>query len=382
MDTAVAVAGQPAQHAVSARVMSFARRLLNWYDDNGRSDLPWKRNASAYRVWVSEIMLQQTRVQTAIPYYRRFIRRFPGVRKLAQAPLGDVMSHWSGLGYYSRARNLHAAARIVRERFGGRIPKRFDDLVKLPGIGRSTAAAILALAHGERHAILDGNVKRILARHGDIAGWPGRAAVGRRLWRAAEKHLPQDRIADYTQAMMDLGALVCTKTNPDCKACPVARDCRARIAGRVARRPAPKPARARQQRRIVVLMALHRNRLLLERRPAAGIWGHLLSFPEAFDKRRAQVWYQHHLGEPDTACYWPAVRHDLTHLRLVIVPLKLEYRSLDRGAAADSRFVWCTLSAASGTVAAPIKRLIRKLEEETNGTDGSLRQTGRASRGA
>jgi len=360
--------------------MSFARRLLHWYDDNGRADLPWKRNVSAYRVWVSEVMLQQTRVQTAIPYYRRFIRRFPGVRKLAQAPLDDVMSHWSGLGYYSRARNLHAAARIICEQFGGRVPRRFEHLVKLPGIGRSTAAAILALACGERHAILDGNVKRILARHDDIAGWPGRAAVGRRLWRAAEKRLPRERIADYTQAMMDLGALVCTRNNPDCGACPVAGDCRALAAGRVARRPAPRPGSVRRQRRIIALMALHRGRLLLERRPPKGIWGRLMSFPEAPDKQRARAWYEHHLGQPDAACYWPAVHHDLTHLRLVIVPLKLEYKSLNGAAAddiaGDDRLVWCTLSAASGAAAAPIKRLIGKLEEQTNGTDGSVRETG------
>ncbi len=343
--------------------MSFARRLLAWYDRNGRHDLPWQRDATAYRVWVSEIMLQQTRVQTVIPYYRRFLRRFPSVRKLAEASPDDVMAHWSGLGYYSRARNLHRAARVVRERHGGRVPRKRQDLERLPGIGRSTAAAILALAHGERHAILDANVKRVLARHADVAGWPGNGDVNRRLWRVAERHLPQTRVADYTQALMDLGALVCTGNDPECAACPVARDCRARIADRVHLRPAPAPKRERPGRRIILLMALHKNRMLLERRPPSGIWGRLLSFPEAADRRAAETWYTTHLGEPDTARYWPEIRHDLTHVRLLLVPLKLEYSTVRWGVCEDNRFIWRALSPATA-VPAPIKRLIGELKKE------------------
>ena len=360
--------------------MPFARRLLAWYDRDGRRDLPWQRRVTAYRVWVSEIMLQQTRVQTVIPYYRHFLRRFPSVRKLAEASPDDVIAHWSGLGYYSRARNLHRAARLVRERYGGRLPRKRQQLERLPGIGRSTAAAILALAHDERHAILDANVKRILARHADVAGWSGRSDVSRRLWREAERRLPHKRVADYTQALMDLGALVCTANAPDCAACPVARDCRARIAGRVHLRPAKAPKRERPSRRIILLMALHENRLLLERRPPAGIWGRLLSFPEAADRRGAKTWYTTRLGEPDAARYWPEVRHDLTHVRLVLVPLKLEYSSVKQGVCEDNRFVWCTLSSIGG-VAAPIKRLIRRLEEQNDGAHGALRKVGPASRG-
>ena len=342
----------------------FARRLLAWYDRNGRHDLPWQRGTTAYRVWVSEIMLQQTRVQTVLPYYRRFLRRFPSVRKLAAAAPDDVMAHWSGLGYYARARNLHRAARIVCERHAGRLPRQRHELQRLPGIGRSTAAAILALTHGERHAILDANVKRVLARHADVAGWPGGGDTSRRLWRLAERRLPHTRIADYTQALMDLGALVCTASDPDCSACPVARDCRARIAGRIHLRPTPAPQRDRPRRRIILLMALHKNRLLLERRPPAGLWGRLLSFPEAPDRGAAKTWYTTRLGEPDTARYWPEIRHDLTHVRLLLTPLKLEYNTLRPGVHEDDRLVWHSLSpAASGVpgVPAPIKRLIADL---------------------
>ena len=360
---------------------SFARRLLDWHDRHGRRGLPWQRAATAYRVWVSEIMLQQTRVQTVIPYYRRFLRRFPSVRKLAAASPDEVMAHWSGLGYYSRARNLHRAARIVCEQHGGRVPRERQELERLPGIGRSTAAAILALAHDERHAILDANVKRILARHADVAGWPGNGDVNRRLWRTAEQRLPRTRIADYTQALMDLGALVCTANAPDCAACPVARDCRARAARRVHLRPAKAPRRRRPSRRLILLMALCDNRLLLERRPPAGIWGRLLSFPEAADRRDAKAWYTTHLGEPDAACYWPEICHDLTHLRLLLVPLKLEYSSVKQGVREDNHFVWCTLSSVGG-VAAPIKRLIKKLEEQKDGAHGALRKIGPGGRGA
>ena len=342
---------------------SFARRLLAWYDRNGRHDLPWQRGTTAYRVWVSEIMLQQTRVQTVLPYYRRFLRRFPNVRELAEASPDDVMAHWSGLGYYSRARNLHRAARIVCERHHGRVPRKRQDLERLPGIGRSTAAAILAFAHGERHAILDANVKRVLARHADVAGWPGNGDVSRRLWRTAERRLPQTRVADYTQALMDLGALVCAGNDPECAACPVARDCRARIAGRVHLRPTPAPKRERPDRRIILLMALHKNRLLLERRPPAGIWGRLLSFPEAADRRAARTWYTTRLGEPDVARYWPEIRHDLTHVRLLLVPLKLEYSALRPGVREDDRLAWHPLSPAAG-VPAPIERLIAELKKE------------------
>lgn len=235
--------------------MNFAARLLRWYDRHGRKDLPWQRARTPYTVWVSEVMLQQTQVATVIPYFERFMARFPDVRTLADAPLDAVLAHWSGLGYYSRARNLHRAAQQIRDRHGGVFPEDMDAIAALPGIGRSTAGAILAQALGQRHAILDGNVKRVLTRHRAIAGWPGQSAVERRLWEIAEAETPHARVADYTQAIMDLGAMVCTRARPRCGACPVADDCAARAAGTVSRYPAPKPRKTlpvRQTRMLLV----------------------------------------------------------------------------------------------------------------------------------
>ena len=209
----------------------FSDRILAWYDRHGRKDLPWQRERSPYRVWVSEIMLQQTQVATVIPYFERFMARFPDCGALADADLDAVLHLWSGLGYYARARNLHRAARVVRDEHAGTFPTDFDTVVALPGIGRSTAGAILAQACGQRHAILDGNVKRVLARHHAVAGWPGETAVANRLWDYAEGHTPLKRVADYTQAMMDLGATVCTRARPRCGECPLADSCAAHSAG-------------------------------------------------------------------------------------------------------------------------------------------------------
>ncbi|MEM1440588.1 MAG: A/G-specific adenine glycosylase, partial [Pseudomonadota bacterium] len=221
----------------------FAARVLDWFEHHGRKDLPWQHDRSRYRVWVSEVMLQQTQVATVIGYFERFMARFPDVVTLADAPTDDVLALWSGLGYYARARNLHAAAQQVRDRHGGAFPGDFDAVVALPGVGRSTAGAILSLADDARHAILDGNVKRVLARHETIEGWPGRTAVLKALWQAAEQFTPDTRVADYTQAMMDLGATLCTRRAPGCEACPVRTTCRARAEGRIDELPGRKPRR-------------------------------------------------------------------------------------------------------------------------------------------
>ena len=219
----------------------FAERLLAWFDDNGRKDLPWQQNVTAYRVWVSEIMLQQTQVQTVIPYFNRFVDRFPDVGALATAKQDEVLSHWSGLGYYARARNLHKAAQQIVLEHGGRFPETLDAVIGLPGIGRSTAGAILALAKGQRHAILDGNVKRVLARFDAIAGWPGKAQVAADLWAIAERYTPDERAAGYTQAIMDLGATLCTRSKPACDRCPVSGDCEALRTDSVEAYPGRKP---------------------------------------------------------------------------------------------------------------------------------------------
>ncbi len=320
----------------------FADSLLAWFDRHGRRGLPWQRDPTAYRVWVSEIMLQQTRVAAAVPYFERFTARFPDVAALAAAGLDEVLELWSGLGYYARARNLHAAARRVAETHGGRLPDAFEALAALPGIGRSTAGAILALAHGQRHPILDGNVKRVLARYHAVAGWPGEAAAGRRLWALAERHTPHRRAGDYTQAVMDLGATVCTRAKPACTACPVARGCRARAAGAVERFPAPRPARPRPTReKLLVVMRDPRGRVLVERRPPSGVWGGLWCFPEtgaeaglraaarlSAERRRLRL-------RPGRVRRLPPVEHGFTHFRLLATPVVAAVEPAPERAAED-----------------------------------------------
>ena len=260
----------------------FGRRVLDWFDAHGRKYLPWKENLTPYRVWVSEIMLQQTQVATAIPYYERFVARFPDLTALADAGLDEVLGLWAGLGYYARARHLHRAARIARDRHGGELPLDSATLRSLPGIGRSTAGAILALAAGQRQPILDGNVKRLLARFAAVEGWPGQARVLAALWELADRYTPAARVADYTQAIMDLGALVCTPRRPRCDRCPLAAGCAAHAQGRQSAYPAPKPRRDSPVRatRMLLLCGLE-GEVLLERRPPAGVWGGCGVFPNA-----------------------------------------------------------------------------------------------------
>lgn len=262
----------------------FARRLLDWWTRHGRHDLPWQHPREPYRVWVAEIMLQQTRVSTVIPYFRRFMARFPSLPDLAAADTDTVLAHWSGLGYYARARNLHQAARVCMSDHGGRLPADRETLQGLPGIGRSTAAAILAQAFDQPEAILDGNAKRVLARHAGIRGWPGRRAVEKALWETTEARMPGTRAADYTQALMDLGSTICVRRRPQCTDCPVQSDCVALHAGRIAEIPAPRPKRDRPRRRVCMALLRDReNRVLLIKRPPAGIWGGLWSLPQAND---------------------------------------------------------------------------------------------------
>jgi len=244
----------------------FSARVLAWYARHGRRDLPWQDNPTPYRVWVSEIMLQQTQVNTVIPYYWRFMQRFSDVAALAGADIDQVLHQWTGLGYYARARNLHAAAVMVRDRWSGRFPETFDEVLSLPGVGRSTAGAILALACRQRHAILDGNVKRVLARFHAVEGWPGKASVLRRLWELAEQHTPEGQVAEYTQAMMDLGATLCTRGTPECGRCPLSDDCQARQTDRQRDLPSPRPRKALPVRRARLLLLYNdRHEVLLER---------------------------------------------------------------------------------------------------------------------
>lgn len=274
----------------------FSSRLLDWFAHSGRHDLPWQIDPTPYRVWVSEIMLQQTQVQTVIPYYHRFMTRFPTLNSLAASSEEEVLTLWTGLGYYARARNLHAAARKVMQEHDGVFPDQFEQVVALPGIGRSTAGAILALAFQQRHPILDGNVKRVLTRYHLVEGWPGRREVERRLWEYAEQHTPEKEVAQYTQAMMDLGATVCRRHQPQCARCPQKEACLAHLHQRVGDFPTPKPTPTpRPERRELFLLIQEANApsptYLLIRRPSRGIWGGLWTLPDvslqAFSEREA-----------------------------------------------------------------------------------------------
>ena len=353
---------------------SFAGALLAWFDRHGRHDLPWQRDPDVYRVWVSEIMLQQTRVAAVIPYFERFTARFPDVEALAAAELDDVLVLWSGLGYYARGRNLHAAARVVATEHGGRFPVTFEGLVALPGIGRSTAGAILALALGLRYPILDGNAKRVLARYHAVAGWPGTPAVRDRLWELADRATPHQQVGDYTQAIMDLGATVCTRTKPACLVCPVAGGCRARAAGEPTAFPLPKPRRPYPTREtLLVVMRDPRGRVLVERRPPAGIWGGLWSFPEAsrdLDHRDAADAAARRRGLRVRRLHALApVEHGFTHYRLRAIPVVVCVEPRSDAVAEDGPGRWLEADAAAAAdvdigLAAPVAAVLSRLEKE------------------
>ena len=339
----------------------FAPALLDWFDRAGRKHLPWQREPTPYRVWVSEIMLQQTQVATVIPYYDRFMAAFPTLEALAAAPLEEVLHLWSGLGYYARARNLHRAARVIVAEHRGQFPGTLSDVQSLPGIGRSTAGAILALALGQRHPILDGNVKRVLSRHFAIEGFPGEAVVERRLWLLAEACTPYARVSDYTQAIMDLGATVCVRSKPQCSVCPVAATCIARAEGRASRLPTPRPKRARRHRIRHCVIALRTDGpVLLEARPPEGIWGGLHGLPEFDDADEIDAWIVRHLtGVAGPGIAWPAYHHAFTHFDLELRPLVLECTGLVETVTETDRYRWYDpRDPARIGLAAPVSALI------------------------
>ncbi len=343
----------------------FSGRVLAWYERHGRKDLPWQHPATPYRVWLSEIMLQQTQVNTVIPYYSRFIERFPDIQTLARAPLDEVLHLWSGLGYYARARNLHAAARMICDHCGGEFPTRIEYLLKLPGVGRSTASAILALALGERHPILDGNVKRVLARYYAVAGWPGQAPVLQRLWELAETHTPLARVAQYTQAIMDLGATVCTRSSPRCKECPLERDCKAHRSGREMEFPAPRPKKTLPVRHTTfVIVQNPRGEVLLEQRPPAGIWGGLWSFPECPAGTDPTHWCQKELGYAvQRTQYGPLLEHTFSHFRLLITPVYVQVQERALRVMESRPALWYkNIDPTPLGLAAPVAKLIKSLK--------------------
>jgi len=321
----------------------FADRLLDWFDDHGRKNLPWQQPRTPYRVWISEVMLQQTQVATVIPYFERFIQRFPNVQTLARAELDEVLHHWTGLGYYARGRNLHAAAQRMVLEHASAVPADIDALTALPGIGRSTAGAILSAGHGIRAPILDGNVKRVLARFHAVGGYPGLSAVSNTLWSHAEANTPLVRPADFTQAAMDLGALVCTRGKPDCVSCPVATRCVAHQTSTVDRYPTPRPAKALPVRRVKMFLVTDADdRCLLERRPTNGLWGGLWSPPERkgdydVDALLAEIG----VSVNSTVEPLSSFRHTFTHFHMDIEPIHVQFDATPPPGVADGdRWLW------------------------------------------
>ncbi|MBN8885825.1 MAG: A/G-specific adenine glycosylase [Rudaea sp.] len=343
----------------------FAPRLLRWFDAHGRHDLPWQHPRTPYRVWLSEIMLQQTQVATVVPYFLRFVEKLQSIKELAAASEDEVFSLWSGLGYYSRARNLHRAARICNDIHGGDLPDDFDALIALPGIGRSTAGAILAQAYGRRRAILDGNVKRVLARFHGVAGWPGEKATENRLWQFAEAHTPSERVADYTQAIMDLGAGVCARAKPRCGNCPLHPDCAAYRDGLTAALPARKPAKARPTRSTVMLVLRDtQGRLLLERRGPSGVWAGLWSLPEAASETAARDAVAHIRRLDADAIVFSALPpfvHGFSHYQLDVTPLAFDVEFAHAVGDGDDRRWLHPHEAAALGLPAPVRKLIESL---------------------
>lgn len=343
---------------------AFAAGIVRWQVQFGRHDLPWQGTRDPYRIWLSEVMLQQTQVRTVIPYYLRFLDCFPDVAALATAPLERVMELWSGLGYYSRARNLHRCAQSVVRQYGGRFPESAAALAELPGIGPSTAAAIAAFAFGKRSAILDGNVKRVLCRHFGVAGWPGERRVEQMLWAIAQRELPERDIERYTQGLMDLGAQTCARTRPRCDSCPVAASCVARIEGRQALLPMARPSRATPVREAGWLVILDQDAVLLERRPPTGIWGGLLSFPEVAPGERecaAEAAAARFGVTPWRVTALAPVHHAFTHFRLIAHPTLIEVGRCGM-LATEAQTVWVArATAGQQALPQPVRGLLEQL---------------------
>jgi A/G-specific adenine glycosylase len=340
----------------------FAQHLIAWQKTHGRHDLPWQNTRDPYAIWVSEIMLQQTQVSAVIPYYQRFMARFPDIAALAGASEDHVLEHWSGLGYYSRARNLHAAAKQIMSQHEGRFPQQVELIEALPGIGRSTAAAIASFAFGQRHAILDGNVKRVLARCFGIDGWPGQPSVEKRMWTLAETLLPEEGMEAYTQGIMDLGATLCSRSKPACPACPYVDACVAHAEGRVAELPTPKPRKTIPEKKTVMLLLLSGNEILLEKRPPTGIWGGLWSLPEIDTEADALKAVRERFGleTPTLLAPMKPFSHTFSHFRLEIIPQPVHVsKSLH---AEENGRLWLDREEALGAaLPAPVRKLLEKL---------------------
>ncbi|WP_422141576.1 A/G-specific adenine glycosylase [Vreelandella salicampi] len=366
------VKGHPAKDSMPTPRLSpgeFQKRLLAWFDQHGRHDLPWQSPRTPYRVWVSEIMLQQTQVATVIDYFNRFMARFPTLDALARAPQDEVLHLWTGLGYYARARNLHKAAQVALAEHGGELPVESEEaLIALPGIGRSTAGAIIAQSTGKRAVILDGNVKRSLTRLHAVPGWPGRPAVERKLWSLADYYTPAKRLADYTQAMMDFGATLCKRGQPACVACPFSDVCLAFAHGEVQHYPESKPKKALPTRQTFMLLLQDaKGRVWLEQRPPSGLWGGLWSLPQFDTQQALDDWVAMHTVAPQHEPARPVFTHTFSHFRLEISPQPVVCTTLT---GVRENGVWYDLNDPPELgLAAPVKRLLTQAHAEARTFD-------------
>lgn len=340
----------------------FHSAVLDWFDQHGRHDLPWQKEKTAYFTWISEIMLQQTQVKTVIPYFERFIDQFPDVHTLADAPQDEVLHLWTGLGYYARARNLHKAAQIISRDYGGAFPESVDELAALPGIGRSTAGAVLSISTGKRAAILDGNVKRVLARFYALEGWPGTTENQKTLWHHAEQNTPQHRVGDYTQAMMDLGATLCTRSKPSCLLCPINQGCEALRLGDVTQYPAPKPKKTLPVKQTHMLLLENSDGdILLYQRPPTGLWGGLWSLPEVSDLRDTAQVLGTRIAAEHAEVFEP-IRHTFSHFHLDITPVRAAYKNPTECVMEGTPTLWYNLRQPQSIgLAAPVKTLLARL---------------------
>jgi A/G-specific adenine glycosylase len=340
--------------------MSFSSCLIAWQKQHGRHDLPWQNTRDPYRIWVSEIMLQQTQVAAVIPYFQRFMRGFPDLQSLAGASQEQVLTHWAGLGYYARGRNLHRAARQIMEKHAGHFPADFAEMLALPGVGRSTAAAIGTFAFGQARAILDGNVKRVLARVFGVSGWPGEKRVENKLWLLAESLLPVKEAEAYIQAQMDLGATICTRSKPKCNQCPLAQDCVARRENRIAQFPEVRPKKAIPQRAVTLLLLRHGNDVFLEKRPASGIWGGLWSLPET-DALPEVACLQLTGQAAEVMRRLPVFTHTFTHFKLAISPVEITLPTRPQLAMSPGAVWMDRHDAINAATPKPVKSLLQSL---------------------
>ncbi len=346
----------------------FAVKLIHWQKQFGRHDLPWQtpagQAADPYAIWVSEIMLQQTQVNAVIGYYQRFMARFPNIASLAQASQEEVMQYWSGLGYYSRARNLHHAAQTIMQQHAGCFPQDFATMQTLAGIGRSTAAAIAAFAFKQVQTILDGNVKRVLTRHFLIEGWPGSPAVEKKLWLLAESLLPATEMQAYTQGLMDLGATLCTRSKPNCRACPVQSSCAAYAQQKVNQLPTPKPRKTSPQKHVTMLILRHGNAIMLEKRPPTGIWGGLWSLPEIDSSDIAGEVALHRFGlATESEEPLEIINHVFSHFKLAITPQPLQVLQTPLQAQ-EPQYIWLPLpQAIAAALPSPIRKILQQLAQ-------------------